>query len=211
MIYRGYIITLQLFLKRIKAWHSDCNKNNFYSFYKGSVMLQKSILIFIFSVLVFSGNAHFMSRIWPQKGLTANDIGSPNAINKVLIAGKESEFRDSVLSHLVSKLHNDSVFIRIIDLKDISTQDPHVWSAMLLVNMCVAWDYDNLVKNFIKKHSDSKNILLFTTSGDPNGCIPTNKSDKNLNIDGYSSASVEDKIRPAADTLYTLLKKHFNQ
>jgi hypothetical protein len=165
----------------------------------------------ICSVLFFSGNAHFMSRIWPQKGFTANNIGSSKAANKVLIAGKESAFRDSVVSHLVAKLHKDSAFIRIIDLKDISTQDPHDWSAILLVNMCVAWDYDNLVKSYVKKHSDSKNILLFTTSGDPEGCIPKDKSDKNLNIDSYSSASVKDNITPAADTLYELLKKHFSK
>jgi hypothetical protein len=174
-------------------------------------MIQKSVLILFCTVFLFSIQAHFMSRIWPQKGLLSNNVGSSESKQKILIAGKASAFRDTVIRLLVEKLQNDSVFISIIDLKDIGSQEPEKWNAILLINMCVAWDYDNLVKNFLKKHPDYKNMVVFTTSGDPDGCFPKKKAEKNALIDGYSSASAKENVTPAVDTLYELLKKHLNK
>ena len=168
-------------------------------------MFKKTVLMVFCSVLFFAGNAHFMSRIWPQKGMAANEVGSPDAAKKVLIAGRGSAFRDTVVSRLVARLHDDSVYVRIIDLKDVATQDPQAWNAVLLVNMCVAWDYDSKVKQYIRGHADCNNVVLFTTSGDPAGCFPKNKKGRNPEIDGYSSASSMDECVHAVDTLYDLL------
>lgn len=174
-------------------------------------MLKKTALLVLCTAVLFSVYPHFMSGLWPQKGIGENSVGNPQSSKKVLIAGKGSEFRDTVISHLVEKLLNDSTYISIIDLKEIKSKNPADWNVILLVNRCVAWDYDNLVTNYVKKYPKSKNIVIFTTSGDQDGCIPKDKTDKILKLDGYSSASAKEKVTPAVDTLYKMLNKYLEK
>ena len=174
-------------------------------------MIRKAVFLFTICFLLFPAHAHFMSRIWPQKGLAQNEIGSPAAKHRILVAGTSSAFRDTVLFRLMKKFQDDSVYFRIINLKNLSVRDPGKWDAVLLVNRCVAWDYDNRVKKFIRNHHDSANLIVFTTSGDPEGCIPEKKMPEKPNVDGYSSASAPEKIAPAVEALYQLLVKHLQR
>ncbi len=168
-------------------------------------MFRKILFLFLCSFYLFPIHAHFMSRIWPQKGLTQNEAGPADATNRVLIAGTGSAFRDTVVSRLVKKLSSDSVYVRIIHFKNLADQNPDEWNVILLVNRCVAWDYDSQVKKFLRGHGDNDNIVVFTTSADPEGCLPEKKQRIAFPVDGYSSASTDEKITPAVDSLYQLL------
>ena len=172
-------------------------------------MFGKMIPFFICTMFLTPCNAHFMSRVWPQKGFAPVTAGSPDAAVRILIAGKGSAFRDTVISRLTAKLLNDSTFIQIIDLQDLSTtRNPDEWNAILLVNRCVAWDYDALVKKFMKAHPDYPHLVVFTTSGDPEGCFSKEKQRKEPPVDAYSCASRKDNVSSVVDTLYNLLQRH---
>ena len=164
------------------------------------------ICVFIFSVTVYSS-----STVWPKKKKPPIEHGSATAETKVLIAGKESKFRDAVISELTNRLVKDSIHVRLINLSDLGSITPDEWSAILLVNKCIAWNYEGPVKKFFKSHPDSKNVVLFTTSGDPERCIPEKKPERKAKVDTYTSASEDSKITEAVDTLSSLLNGVLNR
>lgn len=174
-------------------------------------MIKKSALLVLCAAMMFSVYPHFMSAVWPQKKIEGNTIGNPQSSKKVLIAGKGSEFRDTVINHLVEKLRKDSVYISVIDLSEIKSKNPRDWDVILLVNRCVAFDYDNLVSNYVKKYPKSQNIVIFTTSADPRGCNLKSKLSRTLKVDAYSSASVKEQVSPTVDAIYKMLKKHIEK
>ena len=161
----------------------------------------------ICSAVIFSSNAHFMSRVWPQKKLTSAEYGDSKATARVLIAGKGSDYRNAVIGKLKDKLLADSLYIRVIDLDEISSPNPEDWDAILLINRCVAWNYDSRVLSYLKGNKASGKVIVFTTSGDPEGCIPHGKKSRMPDVDTYSSASQTETISTTVDNLYRLLKK----
>jgi hypothetical protein len=174
-------------------------------------MIKKFALLVLFTAMMFSAYPHFMSAVWPQKRIEGNNFGNPQSSKKVLIAGKGSEFRDIVINHLVEKLQKDSVYISIVDLSEIKSKNPGDWNAILLVNRCVAFDYDNLVSKYVKKYPKSQNIVIFTTSADPRGCNLKSKLSRKLKLDAYSSASVKENVNPAVEAIYKMLKKYLEK
>lgn len=166
---------------------------------------------FLCAVLLTPCHAHFMSRIWPQKKLETVTMGSPAATVRILIAGKGSDYRDTVISRLAAKLLDDSAFIEIIDLNDLPSVQPDVWNTILLVNRCVAWDYDAQVKAFLKRHPDYPHLVLFTTSGDPEGCFSKERKRNYPSVDAFSGASAKENIPSVVDTLYKLLYNNYTR
>jgi len=76
--------------------------------------------------------------------------------------------------------------------------------------MCIAWDYDYRVKKFLRNCGDRSKVITFTTSGDPEGCVSEKKPKKMPPVDGYSSASADEKIDPAVKALYRMVTGHLN-
>jgi hypothetical protein len=173
----------------------------------GGTMNYRVAGLIICSAVIFSSNAHFMSRLWPQKKLTPAEYGDTSAAGKVLIAGKGSDYRNTVISELKDKLLKDSLYVRVIDLDEIYSQAPEKWSAILLINRCVAWSYDSRVLKYLKENPVSNKVIIFTTSADPEGCIPSRKKNRMPKVDTYSSASQPEMISKTVDRLYKLLKK----
>ncbi|MBD3322504.1 MAG: hypothetical protein GF350_15485 [Chitinivibrionales bacterium] len=169
-------------------------------------MAKKILIPVLASAVLFCAVAHFMSVVWPQKSLEEKEIGSSDAPARVLIIGVTSDFKQAVIDRVTGVIKSDSLFIRIAGIKEIDKTEPPEWDAILLVNTCMGWDYDNRVKKLVQKNNDYDHFILFTSSGDPDAC--TKKKKLPGEIDAVSSASVEEKISVVTDTLAAFITKH---
>lgn len=148
------------------------------------------------------------SAVWSQKDVTQATHGDSSSGKKVLIAANKSDFKDSLLSNLSDSLVADSVYVKIIGLKQLPSATTKNWSAILILNTCVAWQMENSVQEFIKKNSTYRHFITFTSSGSPKQCWPSKKAPQG--IDAFTSASTMDKQTAVTDTLMQLLRKHLH-
>lgn len=147
------------------------------------------------------------SAVWSQKDVDQVTYGVSNARKKILIAANKSDFKDSLLSNLSNSLVADSVYVKIIGLKQLPSATATNWRAILILNTCVAGQMENSVQKFITKNSTYGHFITFTSSG-PKGCWPPKKAPQG--IDAFTSASTMDIQTTVTDTLMQLLKKHLH-
>lgn len=150
------------------------------------------LLTVILIIGVFLGaSAHFISIVWPEKSIEANEYGNPKSPARILIGGTYSPFKEAVLKSVIDSLKPDSIYIKTVGINDLKKEKPDKWNAVLILNTCMAWEIENAVEKCINTYPKYHSFIVLTTSGDPDSC----GSSKNLptNIDAVSSASVKDK------------------
>jgi hypothetical protein len=143
--------------------------------------------------------AHFMSKIWPEKSIARREFGDTHASHRVLIGGISSPFKDSIIAAVIDSLTADSVYVKTVGLKDLQNQKPGEWDAVLIANTCMAWEIEDAVRSFVGRYPGYRAFVVLTTSGDPKGC----GSSKNLpaNIDAVATASVKERRSPVLGQL----------
>ena len=178
---------------------------------KHKVLPMKRVILsaVIAALCAISVQAHFMSKVWPQKSLKEKTVGKDDAWCRILIIGAASPFKSAVVDSVISALQKDSVFIQVKGLKAIEKTNPSEWDAVILVNRCAAWDYDSRVKKLVKEHPDYKHYILFTTSADKEKC--TDKKRLPVEVDAVSSASISEKVGSIAAALAKMLRKHLER
>lgn len=145
------------------------------------------------------------SSVWPQKDISEKSIGNPSSPKKVLIASRSSKFKEKIAQNIADSLSKDSVYIRVIGCNDLKEIDPIAWHAILIINTCMAWQYENKVQDFLRKNKDHSKMIVFTTSGDPKEC--GSEKDKFPKIDAITSASVDSKVQSLVNDLLVLIRK----
>jgi hypothetical protein len=138
-------------------------------------------------IVASTAGANFMSKIWSQKYPATAEYGNPATAKRVLIATVSSGFKDSCISGVIDSLRKDSVFVKVLGLKEVTQEDPAKWNVVVLVSTTMAMDIDNRTSNFIKRHNTYHDFVVVTTSANPRGW----GTGKNLvpAIDAISSAS----------------------
>jgi hypothetical protein len=156
-------------------------------------MKRSLVSAFAFCGLLCSvAHAHFMSSLWPQKGLADSEQGPSTAPYRVLIAGTTSDFRSTVVAVVADSLVAGSVFVKTTSFRGLTKEDPSSWNAVVIANTCIAWDIENRARNYIEKHPDYRGFVMLLTSGDPDSCCPSSKLPSG--IDAISTASVAPKL-----------------
>ena len=128
----------------------------------------KKILVIFFGVIV----AFFLFLLWYQNRY-AMDVVSPYSINqiafekKLLIAAQGSSFKDEVASGIVHSFKSDSIYIEVLDIKELQEISPEDFDAIVIMH---TWEYGKppiAVKEFIYRTEKYKNrIVVVTTSGE---------------------------------------------
>lgn len=114
----------------------------------------------------------FLFLIWYQYRYSMGDIqpydvNSPSMEKKLLIATQGSDFKDSITNAVVNHYKMDSIYIKIIDVSDLSQIDPEDFNAIFIAHTWENWKPPTEVKAFIERtKNDSKKIVVLTTSGE---------------------------------------------
>jgi hypothetical protein len=140
--------------------------------------------------------------IWPQDDIGAYELNARSLKDRVLVASRSSEFKDSVVAAIREALEAEPVYVKFIGLDGLKREDPGAYKAVVLINTCIAWGMDPDVEHFLKRSTDQGHIIVLTTSGDGNW-LPEMKgrhfdaiacASKSINVDRVS-AQIISKIR----------------
>lgn len=112
-----------------------------------------------------------------------NQIESNN--KKILIATQGSKYKNKLTNALVTEMKNESDYIKVIDVSDLSEIKVDEWDVIVMLHTWEIWKPPFPVKKFIDRVAteDSKDkLVVHTTSGDGNYKYP--------DVDAISGASV---------------------
>ena len=95
------------------------------------------------------------------------EVNSPDVETKILIATQGSDFKDRVTQGIVGYYAPDSIYMRIIDIKDLHGIDPKDFDAVLIMHTWENWKPPRAVKTFVDRtRIYGSRIVVVTTSGE---------------------------------------------
>lgn len=150
-------------------------------------------IIIILTVILQALGVSVPHLFWPKKDIETSELNQPSFGKKILIASRSSEFKNAVLEKIKEEFKGDSVYIKFTGLKKLKGEDIGSYSALLLINTCMAGGMDPIAKDFLK-HRNDKKVIVLTTSGD-GGWLPKIKDQR---FDAVATASEKDKTDSVA-------------
>jgi len=158
------------------------------------------LLLFTVSLNYGCGLPHY---IWPQSDVEFYEINLETLDKKILIASRESEFKNAIVKKIEDAFLEKAVYIKIIGVDGLKNEDAKQYSAVLIINTGMAWEIDRKVEAFLDNYGELDSVIVLTTciSGD---MIPDMEGRQ---IDAISSASAEEQITPVADKIISKLDK----
>ncbi len=140
---------------------------------------------------------------WPQKDIAAREVNSSDLRNKILIASRQSAFKEAVVKRIENHYRGKDVYVKIIGLGQLDRRSDSTFSAVVLVNTCLAWDMDRNVKRYLKAHPRRSGLVIVTTSGD--GRWAPKQPDA---FDAIACASADSRVDEVTTSVLSSLEKH---
>ncbi len=103
--------------------------------------------------------------------------------SKVLIATQHSQFKGEVLSEIKKALGKEVSYIKVVDVKRLPNESVDQYSALVILNSCMAGRPDPRVESFIDEMPDKEKVVVLTT-----GRLDSWKPDS-PEVDAITSAS----------------------
>ncbi len=123
---------------------------------------------------------------------------------KVLIATQNSRFKDQVISEIKKSLGDNVSYIKVVDVKWLPNEAVEHYSAIVILNSCMAGRPDPRVESFIDNIQDRKKLVVLTT-----GRLDSWKPES-PEVDAITSASTLSKsgvvARTIADKVLAIIK-----
>jgi len=124
------------------------------------------------------------------------ETGDKTALkSKVLIATQNSQFKGEVLSEIKKALGEDVSYIKVVDVKRLPNESVDQYSAVVILNSCMAGRPDPRVESFIDNIQD-KNKLVVLTTGRLDSWKPESPE-----VDAITSASTMSETGVVARTI----------
>lgn len=109
------------------------------------------------------------------------EVNSSSNKDHILIATQGSEFKDSLVHKVINDLKTKSVYIKVIDVSDLTTIREADWAAIIILHTWENWKPQKDAKLFIEQINDKRKLIVVATSGQGSYHIP--------DVDGITSAS----------------------
>lgn len=105
-----------------------------------------------------------------HKDVPDSSFGDSTLSLKILIVSRDSEYKRDLAYTAADSLSKKSAFVEVSGVKKLKKLNAQKYTAIIIINTCLSWQIDNKVQRFFKKNPDYLNIVLLTTSADPEGC-----------------------------------------
>ena len=132
--------------------------------------------------LMLMGFSTYVYKHYPRK-IDSFAINSSELNNKILIASQGSSFKNALVSDIIEKLENDSIYIKVIDVSHLDDIEEDLWQSIIIINTCIADKLNSTVVQFLNQLKGVKPVVLFVTAGDGRW------KPSSISIDAISSAS----------------------
>lgn len=137
------------------------------------------------SLLFFLSGCASPQQFWPQKDIIGSETAIPDGGQAVLIASRDSDFKKLLVAELHEQLVAAGVAQKTIGVEGLAQVDSADFSAVVVINTCLAWGLDHDVQTFLDRQKTDAKVIVLTTSGD--GTWLPDKGDKDF--DAISAAS----------------------
>ncbi len=164
-------------------------------------MFAAVITVFMLAVPAFSFSLPQL--FWPQKDLDSSSVNKPALARKVLIASRDSEYKRALARKIKEAFIHDSVYIKCVGLTQLKNEDASAYGAIVLINTCMAWDWDRNVNAFLKGKKGAGNVIVLTTSGSGKWLPKRNPA----GVDAIAGASSKSDPAPAAADIVGRIRK----
>jgi hypothetical protein len=164
----------------------------------------KIILWLVIIVAVLYVGSFLAVILWPQKDILPREVNNASLAEKVLIVSRSSAFKEAVVQKILDAVKEDSVYIKVIGMKQLHAEDGARYAAVVLINTCMAGRMDHFVTSFLKKNRNKTPPIILITAGDGKW-LPRNKGNT---FDALSSASNLDKSGEVAKTIVDKIRLH---
>ncbi|MBN1407686.1 MAG: hypothetical protein JW956_07855 [Calditrichaceae bacterium] len=143
---------------------------------------------------------------WPQKDTDAQEINQSSHKKRILIASRNSEFKNAILQKIKDVFKDQDIYIKIIGINNLEDENPTQYTATVIINTAMGWRVDKKVESFLVTYGHLSSIIVLTTSNGSD-IIPDLEG---RNIDAISTASDINKTDQFADLvinkLYNILE-----
>lgn len=154
----------------------------------------KKIGVWILSlVLIFLIFMAWYKQTYSMKPAKSFEVNSPSNKDHILIATQGSKFKDSIVHEVINALKTKSIYIRVIDVSDLTAVKESDWTAIIILHTWENWKPQKDAKLFIGQIKDRQKLIVLSTSGQGNYVIE--------GIDGITSASKLTNIPGKANEL----------
>lgn len=122
-------------------------------------------------------------------------IGDPRAALRVLISSESSDFKQAVIEQVVAGYDKRDLYFRITDLQNLADETAADYTAVIIINSCVAWQLNPRANAFINQAGSLERIILLTTAGNQDWQAGV------AGVDAITAASLPADIEQTADKL----------
>lgn len=160
--------------------------------------IKRTILVIsVFAIAAVSVRCSMPRRLWSGRDIVATELHDPTEGKRVLVASLSTEFKDAVVARIMELFKDDPVYIKFIGLGALENEDADLYSAVVVINRCVAWGMSPKAQSFVDRYHDRDHIVVLTTSGD--GEWAPDRSD--ASYDAITTASVKTDVNIVADKI----------
>ena len=125
--------------------------------------------------------------------------------SRVLIATQKTRFKQEIVSEIRNALNTNSIYIKVVDVKNLRYEGTRDFSAVVIINRALAGRPDPRVESYIDNEPQKNKIIILTT-----GILDAWKPDTE-GVDAMTSASViskSDKIAQKVVSKVLALVEH---
>lgn len=130
-----------------------------------------------------------------RKDISDTTFGDTTSALKVLVVSKDSDYKERIAHAVADSLVSDSLSVIVGGVRKLKKINPSDFKAIVIINTCLSWQIDNKVQTFFRKNPNYKEVVLLTTSADPDGCGKGRHVPKY--VDAITSASKQESFLPA--------------
>ena len=123
----------------------------------------------------------------------------------VLIATQKTKFKQALISEIRNALNNNSIYIKVLDVKNLRYQGSQHFSAVVIINRALAGRPDPRVEIYIDNQPQKNKIIILTT-----GILDAWKPDTE-GVDAMTSASVLSKSEKIAKKIVSKILTRVDQ
>jgi len=143
-------------------------------------------------------------RWWPQKDLAKARSTLDENTRGVLLASRDSEFKQALVAELSSALDSGDIAYQIIGIEALKEVDASEYRTVVVISSCLAWGLHHDVQTFLDKQKKHNNIIMVTTSGD-GSWLPAQKG---RDFDDLSTASEMTSVASVTGQVMQKIKAH---
>ena len=124
-------------------------------------------------------------RFWPQEDIIGSETAALDGKQVILIASRSSDFKKLLVTKLHEQLAENGFGQKTIGVGGLPQVNASDYTAVVVINSCLAWGLDSDVQAFLDREKTATNIIVLTTSG-KGAWLPDQGS---RNFDAISAAS----------------------